>query len=257
MLNDADMIVMIDRHYEGFLQNTLQALPQRPTIIEVVETPNIALYEARKLERYSKRHDHHGHDHHGHHHHDEESHYHAGGIDPHIWLDPDNAVIITLHLARRLADRDPKNGAKYLQNANRFLLTINSLQSNIRQLLKIPPLDKDTIAYLTFHDAYQYYENHFNLALSPYITPSPEIALGAKSVQQLHAMARRKEINCIFKEPQFSSKLVDQLAQKTGAKVMEIDPLGSDFPKGKDAYFRLMHKLTEAVQHCMKPKLKQ
>ncbi len=46
-----------------------------------------------------------------------ERHHHAGGMDPHIWLDFNNAQIMVDNIASAMVARDPANKAYYLANA--------------------------------------------------------------------------------------------------------------------------------------------
>ena len=66
------------------------------------------------------KHDDHGHDKHDDHgddkhaHHDEHDH---DEVDPHVWLDPQNAKALVHKIEEHLAEIDPSNAAKYEANA--------------------------------------------------------------------------------------------------------------------------------------------
>ena len=76
-------------------------------------------------------------------------------------------------IAHVLSESDPSNAKKYNENADKTSLKID------RMVLEINKSINKKARFITFHDAYQYFENHFNISASGAISlgdasdPSP------------------------------------------------------------------------------------
>ena len=177
----------------------------------------------------------------GHHH----GHAHAHGeFDVHIWLDPNNAKVIVKEVANELATIDPKNSNFYKMNAKK---TVEKLDILINQIDK--SINKKA-SYVTFHDAYQYFEKRFGVEALGALTINTDIQPGAKQIAEIKDLVEDKNIKCIFSEPQFNPKLINMIAKSTGAKTGILDPLGSSYKPGKDLYFNLINDLYENLNKC-------
>ena len=177
----------------------------------------------------------------GHHH----GHAHAHGeFDVHIWLDPNNAKVIVKEVANELASLDSKNSDFYKMNAKK---TVEKLDILINQIDK--SINKKA-SFVTFHDAYQYFEKRFGVEALGALTINTDIQPGAKQIAEIKDLVEDKNIKCIFSEPQFNPKLINMIAKSTGAKTGILDPLGSSYKPGKDLYFNLINDLYENLNKC-------
>ena len=177
----------------------------------------------------------------GHHH----GHAHAHGeFDVHIWLDPNNAKVIVKEVANELASLDSKNSNFYKMNAKK---TVEKLDILINQIDK--SINKEA-SFVTFHDAYQYFEKRFGVEALGALTINTDIQPGAKQIAEIKDLVEDKNIKCIFSEPQFNPKLINMIAKSTGAKTGILDPLGSSYKPGKDLYFNLINDLYENLNKC-------
>ena len=177
----------------------------------------------------------------GHHH----GHAHAHGeFDVHIWLDPNNAKVIVKEVANELASLDSKNSNFYKMNAKK---TVKKLDILINQIDK--SINKKA-SFVTFHDAYQYFEKRFGVEALGALTINTDIQPGAKQIAEIKDLVEDKNIKCIFSEPQFNPKLINMIAKSTGAKTGILDPLGSSYKPGKDLYFNLINDLYENLNKC-------
>ena len=172
-------------------------------------------------------------------------HAHAHGeFDVHIWLDPNNAKVIVKEVANELASLDSKNSDFYKMNAKK---TVKKLDILINQIDK--SINKKA-SFVTFHDAYQYFEKRFGVEALGALTINTDIQPGAKQIAEIKDLVEDKNIKCIFSEPQFNPKLINMIAKSTGAKTGILDPLGSSYKPGKDLYFNLINDLYENLNKC-------
>jgi zinc transport system substrate-binding protein len=200
-------------------------------------------------------HDHEAHDHEAHDHeaqgdegHADGGHEHGhDGPDPHVWLDPANAVVIANAAATALAEADPENAALYQANAVAFAEEMNAQTAGIAALLAgVGPAN-----YLVFHDAYQYFEARFGLAPAGAVSASDAADPGARRVAALRETVRDRDVGCIFAEPQFPPALLETVAEGTGARAATLDPLGAALQPGPDLYPALLAGMAESLATCL------
>ena len=174
----------------------------------------------------------------------------ADRVDPHVWLDPENAQRIARALAGRLAELDPDNAGTYRANADALIERIGALDAEMAQTLA-PVSD---VPFVVFHDAYQYLEAHYGLRAVGSITLSPDRTPGAKRLAEIRGKIAELDARCVFREPQFAPDLVGTVVENTAAQVATLDPLGVDHPAGAEAYPSMMRDLAESLRGCLSPK---
>ena len=108
--------------------------------------------------------------------------------------------------------------------------------------------------FIVFHDAYQYFEQRFDVAAIGSITVSPEVMPGAERVSELREKILELNATCVFSEPQFEPKLVATLVEDTGARTGVLDPLGATLNKGPDLYFQLLRNMASSLKKCLSGK---
>lgn len=82
----------------------------------------------------------------------------ADTLDPHIWLDPENAKAITRALAVIHSHANPQYKALYQANTQKFAQRMDRAVATQNSILQKRP-------YWAYHDAYQYIEHAANLQL--------------------------------------------------------------------------------------------
>jgi len=176
-----------------------------------------------------------------------------GPSDPHIWLDPQNAAAMTSAIASVLARADPSHAGLYAANRDREIASLAALGTDLRT--RISPVRNRP--YLVFHDAYQYFERRFGLTPLGAVTTAPERPVGPRRIEALRDAALRGRVVCIFREPQFSPRLIDTLVRGTDVKTGVLDPLGADLAPGPDLYAKLLRGLAASLNGCLTTQAKK
>jgi len=279
MLENADIIFWIDKDLESFLEKPLKSIPKKAKIVHLMDLSSLEIHKFRekniygghdnhddhdkhghKKDKHDKHDDHdkHGHkkdkhdkhddhDKHGHKKdkHDKHGHAHAHGeFDVHIWLDPKNAKVIVKEVANQLANLDSKNLDYYKKNAQKTVKKLDNLINKIDKSIN------KKASFITFHDAYQYFEKRFGVEALGALTINTDIQPGAKQIAEIKDLVDDKDIKCIFSEPQFNSKLINMIAKNTSAETGILDPLGSSYKPGQDLYFNLINDLYQNINKC-------
>lgn len=250
MLEQADIIFWIGEDLENFLEKPLATIAKKAEKIELLEIKGIKKlkFRERNIFEEHEEHDDHGHDakkeehdDHGHdakkkEHDDHEEHGH-GEYDPHIWLDPINAKVILNEITEHLIENDSKNASTYKSNLAKALAKIDKL------IIDVITETNTDLSYVVFHDAYQYYENRFNVNILGAMTVNPDVMPGAEQIHEIHEVIEHDNVNCILSEPQFNPDIIKSIAKDTSVKTGVLDPLGANLKPGKDLYFDLISNM--------------
>ena len=105
----------------------------------------------------------------------------AGTLDPHIWLDPNNAKAITRALAVIHSHANPQYKKLYHANAQKFAQRMDAAVAGSNSSAKQKPLP-----YWAYHDAYQYMENSINLQLIGSLSTDDHLAPKASQLRWLN-----------------------------------------------------------------------
>jgi len=170
-----------------------------------------------------------------------------GPTDPHLWLDPMNAVAMTRAIARTLCQIDPAHAPAYRANAARQIAMLSALDAELSA--RLAPLHGRP--YLVFHDAYHYFETRYGLTPAGAVTAAPDRPVGPRRVEALRDAVEQGQVACLFREPQFPPKLIETLDEGTKVRVGVLDPLGADLAPGPALYPALLRSLARSLVLCL------
>ncbi len=168
------------------------------------------------------------------------------GLDPHAWLDPENARVWLDAIAATLSDLDPENAETYASNAEAGKAEIDAAAGQAAATLE-PATD---LRFVVFHDAYQYYETRFELSTVGAIELSDASDPSPARIEEVRDTVRDLEVSCIFFEPQFNQALVQTVAEGADVQTGTIDPVGTDIAPGPDFYPQLITTIAEEIASC-------
>jgi zinc transport system substrate-binding protein len=250
-LQDADLVVWVGESMETFLTDSLATLAPDARVLELMEASGVTVLEVREDAVWEVHghedgdgDDHDGDDHDGDDHDDTHDHE---GIDGHIWLDPENAKAVVAAVVEELNVLDPANAAAYRANGQRVVAQIDDLSGRIGQRVA-PVADRP---YIVFHDAYQYFQRRFGTNAVGSVTVSPEKQPGAARIAEIRGRLSNEGVVCVFREPQFSPRVIATLVEGTDVRVGVLDPLGTDIDAGPDHYAKLMTALADGLVDCL------
>jgi len=277
MLQNADLIFWVGEDIESFLEKPLNSIAKRAEKIELMDIKGLNVLEFRERNIFDDHddHDHDGHakkkkddhdDHEGHSkkkkddhddhdghakkkkdehddHDDHEGHAH-GEYDPHIWLDPINAKVILKEMTEHLIENDSKNASTYKSNLDKALKDIDKLTMDVMTELN------QSVASIVFHDAYQYFEERFNVNILGAFTVNTDVMPGAEQLAEIREIIEHDKVSCVFSEPQFNPDIIKAVAKDMNIKTGVIDPLGATLDPGKDLYFDLINNMSSSFKGC-------
>lgn len=143
------------------------------------------------------------------------------GKDPHIWLDPENAVVIANAMAELFSQLSPHQSELIRARANDFTDRMKSLTRDLDSTLQ-PVSSK---GFAVYHEGFAHFVSRFQLHQLGYITLTPEQRSGAKHLAVLEELVKQEGV-CVFQEPYADIKQVTRLADKYRLGVGTLDALG-------------------------------
>jgi zinc/manganese transport system substrate-binding protein len=167
--------------------------------------------------------------------------------NPHYWLDPENMKIIARNIAEGLKRVDPSNADEYDGNLKRLERLMDDLLDETLKLAA--PLRGEK--FVAYHATWSYLANRYGFRIIGYLEPKPGIPPSASHLADLIVRMRQEKVKVILKEPFYENRIPNMVAQRTGAKVVEICPtVGGEpdtetYPK---LLRRILTKLVNAVQ---------
>jgi zinc transport system substrate-binding protein len=242
-LNHADVFFRVSESVEPFTAKLVTSLPKQVEVVTLQEAPGLRLLALRAGTTFAPHKREAG---------DRPAHSHQASwtdrnIDGHLWLDPDNAGAMVDRIAQVLSRKDSGRSELYRSNARALKEKLRSLAAELGTALS-PIAGRP---YVVFHDAFQYFERRYGLSAVGAIALSPEIPPSAKRLYELRRQISALGAMCVFAEPQFDRRLVDNVVEGTGARIGTLDPEGGNLEPGPDLYFTLMRKLADDLRACL------
>lgn len=162
--------------------------------------------------------DHHDEDHHaeGHHHH-----HHHGGVDPHVWLDPQNVMKEAAAVADALAKADPAHADAYRANAKKYQEELAALDKDMDAALS-SLANKNLVVS---HEAFGYLAARYGLTQVGIMGVDADAEPTPERMAQLIEFIREHDVRTIYSEELVNPRLADAIAAETGAVVRVLNPI--------------------------------
>jgi zinc/manganese transport system substrate-binding protein len=228
-LSDAKVVFMNGMNFEGWIERLVKASGTKAALVEV--SKGIKVIATR-----GHRHDKHGHGH---------------AADPHTWHDVANAKAYVRNIRDALSSADPDGKAMYAANAEAYLEKLDTLQIEVKNAVERIPASSRKI--ITSHDAFAYFGNAYGIEFVAPQGVSTESEASAKDVARIIQQIKRERIKAIFVENISDPRLIQRIAQETGARIGErlySDALSPpDGPAG--TYIEMMRHNIRAISMAL------
>jgi ABC-type Zn uptake system ZnuABC Zn-binding protein ZnuA len=158
-----------------------------------------------------------------------DGHAHGSG-NPHHWLDPKNADIITGNILEVLARVDPQNSPYYEANRIAFL---QRLEAKIGEwTAKLAPLQSRPI--IAYHNDWAYFARRFRLNFAGFIEQRPGVPPSPSHLAELIRVMREQNVRIVVRQPYEPEKDTRFLADKAGAKIVLLAGSVGGLPGARD-----------------------
>ena len=160
---------------------------------------------------------------------------HAHGVaNPHYWLDPENAIIITASVAEGLVHIVPGQRDRIVANRDRFLAELETRRQRWSAILA-PYAGIKVIAY---HNSWPYFARRFRLDVTAFIEPKAGVAPSPAHLAQVIAEGRKAQVRAVLHEPYEPDTASRFVAQKLAVPMVQLAISVGSLP-GTDDYLAL------------------
>jgi zinc transport system substrate-binding protein len=238
---DADLVLWIGSEFEVRSAKQFNNVPsdRLVTAMDLLETDH---QESAQNENHAENHAEHSKHNEGHKEehiedyqessHDEHDDHH-GGIDPHIWLSPEIAKQLVHLLSDRLGIKaDQIFSQKAKENIEARLK--NAKQGN----------------YIVHHQGFGYFIEAFDLQPGLSIRDMLGKQQGAKTQYNLRLEGEKRDVSCVFVEPQHGQKDAVGIAKDLAVPIRTIDILAVAFKDELPSYEAYMFGLAKQFASC-------
>jgi ABC-type Zn uptake system ZnuABC Zn-binding protein ZnuA len=150
-----------------------------------------------------------------------------GQGNPHIWMDPENAVTMVRHITEALIQVDPDHAQDYRQNQALYLKRLDQLRTELSERVRRLS-DRRFVAH---HPAWPYLARRFGFEIVGTIQAQSGSEPSAVHLQNLIALIKKQHIKAVVSEIQLSQRLPELLAKETGARVVVLTTLPGGLPR--------------------------
>jgi ABC-type Zn uptake system ZnuABC Zn-binding protein ZnuA len=152
--------------------------------------------------------------------------------NPHIWLDPQLAILCVSNIAKVVGAQNPA----CQKNADIYIARLRKLDSDIAtQLASVR-----NKPFITQHNAFPYFVRRYELKQVGILEPTPDVPPSPHFLADLLKVIREKNVQVIFNDPRSSPRLAKQIAHDAKIRTAELDTLesGKLDPKGYEQGLR-------------------
>lgn len=171
--------------------------------------------------------------------------------DPHVWLDPILAKKEINKIATAIEDVDSSNKAYYQANEQDLITRLNTLDRDYRTGLA----DCQEKNIVTSHAAFGYLATRYGLHQEEITGLSPDAEPSSRQLAKITQFVKTNNVSYIFFESLVSPKLAHTIAEETGAKTLELNPLEGLTVDRKEQgadYFSVMYQNLTHLQIALR-----
>ncbi len=166
--------------------------------------------------------------------------------NPHVWLDPILAKKEVENIRDGLIKVNAANKQIYQTNAQIYINKLEQLDQEFQQRLKA----YKGCTYITFHDAYPYLAQRYNLKQIAVVS-IPEDNILPQDLEKITKTVKKYQVKTLLGSPGFENKLLNTLAKDLKISVNSLEAMESG-ELTPDYYFTAMKKNLETLERACK-----
>lgn len=171
-----------------------------------------------------------------------------GEFDPHIWMSPENAALMTENIAAALAELDPDHSEVYLVQGERQAELLREFSHWCHEELE----ELSCRDLITFHEGFGYLAESCHLHILSAIEEEAGSEASAQKIVELVELIDTHNIPVIFVEQDGSDATALAIQRECGVEVASLSMLmnGEDY-SSKHNYISLMTKNIETIKEVL------
>jgi len=172
------------------------------------------------------------------------------GVDPHLWLDPNNVILYVKNIHDGFVTLDPEGEQVYTSNTESYSIQLQELDTWIREQVDSIPAEHRLL--VTNHDSLGYFAERYGFTVIGTVVEGTS-SNAAPSAQQMAALIDQIKASgapAVFLDAAESPNLANQIASDAGVKVITNLYFGSltDGPPAGTYIDMMKHNVTQIVE---------
>jgi len=171
------------------------------------------------------------------------------GVDPHLWLDPNNVITYVENIREALTHFDPESAVDFQANAETFSAELKALDAWILEQVNQIPAEKRLL--VTNHESLNYFADRYRFTIIGTVIESfsTDASPSAQQMASLVDEIKASGAPAIFLDAGDNAGLAQQIADETGVRVvtdLHLESLTEGAPAAN--YLDMMkHNVTQIV----------
>jgi ABC-type Zn uptake system ZnuABC Zn-binding protein ZnuA len=216
-----DLLILNGAKYEHFLESLLENAGAEITLIEA--SAGLRLREDAEEEH---------------------------GVDPHLWLDPNNVIVYVENIREGLTHFDPQGEAEYQANAEAYVAELTALDAWITEQVALIPVENRLL--VTNHEALGYFAERYGFTVVGTVVESfsSDASPSAQQMAGLIEQIKATGAPAIFLNAGDNPALAQQIAHETGVQLvtgLHLESL-TDGPPAATYIDMMKYNLTQIVE---------
>lgn len=168
-------------------------------------------------------------------------------MDPHLWLDHGNALLVAREVTGRLSALDDDNAERYRENLARFETSLTAAHRD--QQARLEPLnDRD---YVVYHNAFQYFEHRHGLSPALVFVQDDEIQPGIRQLRTVRNALQGLSPACLLVDVTANPDTIRTVAAGQDLREVRADTIGAQVAPGPAGYVQLLEGVTRSFEECL------
>lgn len=260
---EADLFLTIGHDLEPYVETMEESLngenvtfiktAEDVTLLNASETVHVHEEEGHSEDEHAHEEEGHSEDEHAHeeegHSEDEHAHHDHGQYDPHVWLDPMNAVSMAEAVEAAFSEEAPDYKDEFADRLSTFKKEAESLDNEFKAAVE----NGTKSELLVTHAAYGYMAERYGFEQLPIAGLTPSEEPSQQALKRIIEEARLHDLNYIAFEDTVTPKVAEVVKQEIGAESVTIYNLESVTKEQMDkSYFDLMRENVKALETALK-----
>lgn len=175
-----------------------------------------------------------------------------GEIDPHAWLDVNNAKAYVRAIESTLSTTDPAGKATYEANLKAYTAQLDDLNREVTT--EISAIPRENRQLVTTHDAFGYMARAYGMTVAGFVVPNPAQEPSAAQIRKLSDTVNGLGVASVFLEPNLAAR-AGVLSRVAGDANVQICTLhGDTFSPLAPDYLAMMRWNAKELRRCLSTK---
>jgi len=173
----------------------------------------------------------------------------SGATGPHLWMDPDMALLYAASIDFWLARVDIDGAEEFQAGYSRFASAVNDAKSYVGGKVAAVPAENRKI--ITTHDAFGHFADAFGLEVVAVVVESPGQEPSPDDVAKLAEAIRDNRVPAVFREPQIDAegRVLEQAAEDAGVRVCTL--YSDSLDDRVTSYVELLRFNGDEISRCL------